>query len=235
MTDPRERAQSVRDLFSAIAPTYDLLNRVLSLGVDRRWRRAMVAHVPAGPIRVLDLACGTGDVALEIARARPQAQISGADFTLGMLRAARPKIRAAGRGDRISLQGASAEDLPYPEGTFDAVTMAFGIRNVVGRERALAEIRRVLKPGGEALILDFSLPPNPVVGALYGLYFHRLLPVLGGLVSGDFGAYRYLPASVQGFPPREVFAKMMEEQGFSGVTHRDLTLGVATLYRGRHP
>jgi demethylmenaquinone methyltransferase/2-methoxy-6-polyprenyl-1,4-benzoquinol methylase len=233
LTQGPQRARSIRDMFSAIAPTYDLLNRVLSLGVDRRWRRALVGHLPAGPVRVLDLACGTADVALEAARARPEACIAGADFTFEMLRAARPKIAAAGQGGRITLQNASAEDLPYLDETFDAVTMAFGIRNVVAREQALGEIHRVLKIGGEALILDFSLPPNPVVRTLYGFYFHRLLPLVGGLVSGSFAAYRYLPASVQGFPPREVFARMMEEQGFSAVSRRDFTLGVATLYRGR--
>ncbi|MBI5017028.1 MAG: bifunctional demethylmenaquinone methyltransferase/2-methoxy-6-polyprenyl-1,4-benzoquinol methylase UbiE [Deltaproteobacteria bacterium] len=219
-------------MFSAIAPTYDLLNRLLSFGVDRRWRRTLVEHLPAGPVQVLDLACGTGDVALEIARARPQARIAGADFTLGMLRGAQAKIAGTGWGGRITLQNAAAEDLPYRDRTFDAVTLAFGIRNVVGRERALAEMLRVLRPGGQVLLLDFSVPPHPVVRILYDLYFRRLLPLIGGLISGHRDAYRYLPASVAAFPPRGEFAAMMETQGFSKVTHRDLTLGVATLYRG---
>lgn len=235
MSDHGDRARSVRDMFSAIAPTYDVLNRVLSLGIDQRWRRALVAHLPDGPGRVLDLACGTGDVALEIARARPEARIVGTDFTLEMLRAGRPKMARAGQTGRIEFHNASAEALPYPDASFDAVTMAFGIRNVVRRELALAEMRRVLRPGGQALILDFSLPPNLVVRALYSVYFRRLLPLLGGLVSGSFDAYRYLPRSVEGFPPRQAFARLMEEQGFKGVTHRDFTMGVATLYRGAAP
>lgn len=230
MTDHRDRARSIRDMFSAIAPTYDLLNRLLSFGVDQRWRRHLVARLPEGPSLVLDLACGTGDVALAIAAARSRARIVGADLTLGMLRAGRSKIAAA--GGRVELHNASAEALPYRDRTFDAVTMAFGIRNVVRREVALAEIRRVLRPGGQALLLDFSLPPNPAVRALYGLYFHRLLPLVGGLVSGRFDAYRYLPRSVQGFPPRDVFCRLMEAQGFRRVTCADFTLGVATLYRG---
>ncbi|GAB4284730.1 MAG: bifunctional demethylmenaquinone methyltransferase/2-methoxy-6-polyprenyl-1,4-benzoquinol methylase UbiE [Deferrisomatales bacterium] len=232
-TPEADRARAIRGMFSAIAPTYDVLNRILSLGIDRSWRRALVARLPQGPIRVLDLACGTGDVALEITAARPQARVFGADFSLPMLRGARPKIRARGAQGRVTLQNASGEDLPYRDGVFDAMTIAFGIRNVVRRERCLAEVRRVLKPGGTALILDFSLPPNPMVRALYGFYFHRVLPLLGGLVSGNVEAYRYLPQSVAGFPPRKRFAATMEAQGFAGVGYEDFTMGVATLYWGR--
>jgi len=230
-----EKARAIQGMFSAIAPTYDLLNRLLSCGVDASWRQEMVSHLPKGPTRVLDLACGTGDVSIAAANRRDQARIFGADFSLGMLRGAPPKLVKARLTRRVCLQNASAEDLPYRDGVFDAVTIAFGIRNVVRRERALGEMRRVLKPGGKALILDFSLPPNPLVRALYGFYFHRVLPFLGGLISGNFAAYRYLPESVAGFPPREEFAAMMREAGFSPVTHQDLTLGVATLYRGTKP
>ncbi|MBI5445314.1 MAG: class I SAM-dependent methyltransferase, partial [Deltaproteobacteria bacterium] len=144
-------------------------------------------------------------------------------------------LARSGKAAPLLLQNASAEDLPYRSDSFDAVTMAFGIRNVVRRERALGEIARVLRAGGVALVLDFSLPPNPLVRAGYGFYFHRLLPLLGGVVSGNFRAYRYLPRSVAAFPAREEFAEMMEEQGFCGVSYEDLTLGVATLYRGCKP
>jgi len=227
-----EQTHRIRSMFSAIAPTYDLLNRILSLGVDVRWRRTLVTHVPPNAGQVLDLACGTGDVALEIAAARPGCAIQGADFSLPMLVRARSKIRAEGRAPLISLQNASAEDLPYRDASFDAVAMAFGIRNVVRRDRALGEIRRVLRPGGVALILDFSLPRNAAVRLGYGFYFHRLLPLLGGLISGNFQAYRYLPRSVEGFPPRHEFVRQMEAQGFSPVACEDFTLGIATLYEG---
>ncbi len=227
-----ERARSVQRMFSAIAPTYDLLNRVLSFGVDAGWRRALVAHLPEESTRILDLACGTGDVALTAASRHPHASICGADFAMPMLHGATSKIRDRGLSRRISLQNASAEELPYRDRSFDAVTMAFGIRNVVRRGRALAEIRRVLREGGRALLLDFSLPPNPFVRACYGLYFHRILPLLGGIVSGNLEAYRYLPESVAGFPPREDFARLMEEAGLSEVGYEDFTMGVATLYRG---
>lgn len=233
MEDPGARARRIQGMFSAIAPTYDLLNRLLSFGIDGRWRRELARAVPPGAGRVLDLACGTGDVTLAVARARPACRLFAADFTYAMLRSARPKL-ARGGAD-ASFQCASAEALPYRDACFDAVTMAFGIRNVVRRDVALSELRRVLRPGGVALLLDFSVPPNPLVKAAYGLYFHRLLPLLGGLVSGSFEAYRYLPRSVEGFPRREVFARMMEEQGLTRVTRRDLTLGVATLYRGERP
>jgi demethylmenaquinone methyltransferase/2-methoxy-6-polyprenyl-1,4-benzoquinol methylase len=230
-----EKARAIQGMFSAIAPTYDRLNRLLSCGVDAFWRRRMVSRLPRGPIRVLDLACGTGDVSIAAAHRRERARVFGADFSMGMLRGAPPKLARERLTRRVCLQNASAEDLPYRDQVFDAVTMAFGIRNVVRRERALGEMRRVLKPGGKALILDFSLPPNPLVRALYGVYFHRVLPFLGGLVSGNFAAYKYLPESVAGFPPREEFAAMMRTAGFAPVAHQDLTLGVATLYRGERP
>lgn len=232
---PEERARTVRAMFSAIAPTYDLLNRLLSFGVDEAWRRALASRLPPGSPHVLDVACGTGDVTLAALRARPGAQVRGADFSLPMLRGAVPKLLRAGVQDRVTLQNASAEDLPYRDGVFDAVTIAFGIRNVIRRERALGEFFRVLKPGGRALILDFSLPPNPLVRAGYGFYFHRILPFVGGLVSGNVGAYRYLPRSVAAFPPRREFCRLLEDQGFAPATFEDFTLGVATLYQGFKP
>lgn len=231
----QERAQQVRAMFSAIAPSYDRLNRLLSFGVDESWRRRLARRLPEGPIRVLDLACGTGDVALAAARAREGARVFGADFALPMLRHAVPKLVRAGMSERVLLQNASAEDLPYRDEAFDAATMAFGIRNVIRRERALREVRRVLRPGGLALILDFSLPVRAPVRALYGLYFHRVLPFVGGILSGRFDAYRYLPRSVEGFPSRSEFSALVESAGFAEVDCEDLTMGIATLYRARRP
>jgi len=230
--NPEERTRSVKRMFGAIAPRYDLINRILSFGVDVGWRRAMVRNLPQGKLRVLDLACGTADVAIEILRARPDALIFGADLSLPMLRAGRPKLIARKMEDAIYLAAASAEDLPYADETFDAVTIAFGIRNVSRREKALAQMARVVKPGGKVLVLDFSLPPNPLVRRLYGFYFHRVLPLLGGLISGSLEAYRYLPKSVEGFPARKEFAEMMVRAGFGEVAWVDYTLGVATLYGG---
>ncbi len=227
-----EHTLAVRKMFSAIAPTYDLLNRVLSFGIDVRWRREMVDKLPKGELSILDLACGTGDVAIEIVRRRPQARVAGADLSPPMLTAAKPKVVKWKMDDAITLTAASGEELPYADGVFDGVTIAFGIRNVTNRDRALMEMHRVLKPGGQALILDFSIPPNPLVRVGYGFYFHRVLPLLGGLVSGNYEAYKYLPRSVEGFPPRDEFASLMEECGFSKVEWKDFTFGVATLYEG---
>ncbi|WP_459942851.1 bifunctional demethylmenaquinone methyltransferase/2-methoxy-6-polyprenyl-1,4-benzoquinol methylase UbiE [Deferrisoma palaeochoriense] len=233
--DPRERARAVRAMFSAIAPTYDLLNRILSLGIDRGWRRELVRRIPGEARRVLDLACGTGDVALEIRKQRPEARVYGADFALPMLRAGVPKLRRRGADGSILLQNASAEDLPYASDTFDAATIAFGIRNVARRERALGELHRVLRPGGVLLVLDFSLPRSAGLAALYRVYFHRMLPFVGGVISGNFEAYRYLPRSVEGFPPRFRFAAMMTRAGFGRVSYRDLTFGIVTLYEATKP
>ena len=235
MSSAGERARAVRAMFSAIAPTYDLLNRILSLGIDASWRRSMVSRLPQGAVRVLDLACGTGDVTIAALRAHPEARVCGADFSIPMLRGAVAKIHREGFRGRATLQAASAEDLPYADQSFDAVTIAFGIRNVARRERALGEMRRVLRRGGRVLILDFSLPPNPWVATAYGFYFRRVLPLLGGVLSGNRRAYRYLPESVDGFPTRETFAGMMRDQGFEGVAFEDFTMGVATLYRGARP
>lgn len=231
----RERAQQVRAMFSAIAPSYDRLNRLLSFGIDESWRRRLVRRLPDGPVRVLDLACGTGDVAVAATRARGQSRVFAADFALPMLKQAVPKLSRAAVSERVLLQNASAEDLPYRDEAFDAATMAFGIRNVIRRERALREIRRVLRPGGLALILDFSLPVHAPVRAAYGLYFHRVLPFVGGILSGRFDAYRYLPRSVEGFPSRSEFAALVQSAGFAEVDFEDLTMGVATLYRARRP
>ncbi len=228
-----EKTTAIRNMFGAIAPTYDTLNRILSFGVDQGWRRHMVSRLPrTGPLTILDLACGTGDVSIEIVNQRPQAIVCGGDITIEMLKAGVPKLKKKRLDDAISYQACSAEDLPYKSETFDGTTIAFGIRNVIRRDRALGEMARVLKSGATALILDFSIPPNPLVRAFYGFYFHKVLPLIGGLISGNMEAYKYLPRSVEGFPPREEFVALMEENGFEGVTYSDFTFGVATLYQG---
>lgn len=233
MTNLTDKGRGIRDMFDHIAPRYDLLNRVLSLGIDQRWRKFAVRqlHVPAGGM-VLDIATGTGDVALEIARQTDTSvRIVGSDFTQGMLVLGRDKIAASPYRDRIRLVNAPCEAMPHPAALFDGITIAFGIRNVVDRQQGLREMARVLKPGGRAVILEFATPRNRLFRAVYLFYFLRVLPWLGGLIS-QRSAYQYLPDSVLEFPDRETFKGMMEEAGFGDVRIYDLTGGIAAVHVG---
>lgn len=230
-----EKGTKVRQMFDTIAPRYDLLNRLLSFGIDRRWRRIAVSTLSLPPGgRVLDVATGTGDVAIEIARQHPDVSVTGIDFSAEMIAIGRQKVASPPHAGRITLEVAPCEEIPFPDQTFDAATIAFGIRNVDDRLAGLSEICRVLKRGGTLLVLEFSTPTSPLFNALYSWYFRTLLPRIGGLVS-DFDAYRYLPESVSQFPPRTEFAGMMREAGFAPVFFRDLTFGVVTLYTGMKP
>ena len=174
----------VREMFDSIAPRYDLLNHLLSFGVDRLWRRRMVGVVAAGtPAAILDVAAGTGDVAVALARRLPAARITGIDLSGEMLAVGRGKVARRGLCDRIELVQGDAEQLPFPDGTFDAVTIGFGIRNFGSIEAGLAEAFRVLRPGGRLCILEFSTPRGRCFGPLYRFYFHRILPLVGRLIS----------------------------------------------------
>lgn len=228
-----EKGERIREMFSDIAPRYDFLNRLLSLGIDRRWRRVAVKLVTwkeGG--RVLDVATGTGDVALEIARQTPASvSIVGIDFSEGMVALGREKVASSPYAKRITMEIAPCEAIPFPDRTFDSVTIAFGIRNVVDRKQGLAEMHRVLKPGGRAVILEFSTPRSQLFKNIYYFYFLRVLPVIGGLFS-RFSAYKYLPDSVLEFPSQEDFKVLMASVGFRQTGHRDLTFGIATVYTG---
>jgi len=228
-----EKGEKIQQMFGTIAPRYDFLNRMLSFGIDRRWRKKAVRLLKYREgSRILDVATGTGDVALEIARTTPPSvKITGADFCkemvdLGQLKAAQSPYAA-----RIDFKVAPCEDLPFPNETFDSITIAFGIRNVVDRNLGLAEMWRVLRPGGRMIILEFSTPRSQLFRQIYYFYFRRLLPVIGGLVS-KYNAYKYLPDSVLEFPPHEEFAAMIEEAGFHSVHIRELTFGIASIYVG---
>jgi demethylmenaquinone methyltransferase / 2-methoxy-6-polyprenyl-1,4-benzoquinol methylase len=228
-----EKGERIRAMFGSIAPRYDLLNRLLSLGIDRRWRRFAVGKIGvSGTGRVLDVATGTGDVALEIASQTPAAvSIVGVDFCPEMVELGRVKVEGSRFAGRITLQVAPCEEIPFEEQSFDAATISFGIRNVVDRFKGLSEMRRVLKDGGRIVILEFSTPTSPLFRSLYHFYFLKVLPVIGGVFSRQ-SAYRYLPDSVLEFPSREEFKAMMTEVGFKKVQHFDLTGGIATVYLG---
>jgi demethylmenaquinone methyltransferase/2-methoxy-6-polyprenyl-1,4-benzoquinol methylase len=226
---------AVRAMFDRIAPRYDLLNRVLSAGVDVRWRRAAVDALGLrGPSRVLDLCTGTADLLGEALGRDPGSTGWGVDLSLEMLRRGRGKLALMGMSPRSGLAAADAEWLPLASGTFEGAVVGFGIRNVGDRERALRELVRVLRPGGRLVILEFSMPPGPL-GMLYRFYFEQVLPRIGALVSGDASAYQYLPASVERFPTPAAFGALMERAGFVGVRFRPLTWGIAHLYQGDRP
>ncbi len=220
-------------MFDAIAPRYDLLNHVLSAGIDRRWRARAIASLRlTGRETLLDVCAGTADVALEARRAVGAARVVGVDFAGAMLRFGLSKVRSAGESDHIVLVQGDAMRLPVADGCADAATVAFGIRNVQHPEVACREIARALRPGGRLAILEFGVPRIPGVSAAYLWYFTRVLPRLGRVVSGHGAAYSYLPASVATFPPPGEFMKTLEAAGFIEVRAVPLTFGVVYLYMG---
>ncbi len=250
-------------MFDSIAGDYDSLNHILSLDVDKLWRKKalkQIVDVPA-PVQVLDLACGTGDFSIAIAKAlarshklvtepvevtgasmvgepsrttgsATRSHVTGVDLSEGMLAVMREKVAKAGLNEMISIEEGDGEGLRFPDNTFDRVTIAFGIRNFEDRPKGLREMLRVLKPGGRLVILELSRPENPVIRWFYDLYFLHILPKIGGKVSGDKAAYAYLPASVAVFPGKKAFMATMREAGFRTVTHKAFTLGVCRMYTG---
>jgi demethylmenaquinone methyltransferase/2-methoxy-6-polyprenyl-1,4-benzoquinol methylase len=232
--DESTAATAVRDMFSSIAPRYDLLNHVLSMNIDRVWwnrtARYFADVLNRPQAKVLDLCCGTGDMTFALYRHRKQESIrmTGADFSHAMLVRAQEKS-----GNRaIRWVEADALQLPFSTGEFDLVTTAFGFRNLANYNRGLAEINRVLKPGGEVGILDFG-EPKGLVGHVYRFYFHRILPAIGTVISGVSGPYKYLPASVQRFPLPEEMLQRMRDARFRDPSWTPYTFGIAGLYRGK--
>ena len=219
-------------MFAGIAGRYDLLNHLLSGNIDKRWRRLVaktLQPVLVERARVLDVACGTGDLSLVLSRAGA-ARVVGLDFCRPMLEIARQKAETDSRA--VPFVEGDALRLPFADGTFDVVTIAFGLRNLAGVQEGLRELRRILRPGGRIAILEFSSPVVPGFRALFRFYFTRVLPRIGGLVSGSRGAYEYLPDSVSRFPDQKRLAELMHEAGFEGVSYRNLTGGIAALHTG---
>lgn len=224
-------------MFDAIAHRYDLLNRILSGGVDRRWRRRTVdaLQLPADqPSRVLDVATGTGDLAIAIARRHPLASVVGVDPSENMLAVGRTKLDKIGLADRVTLAAGDAEALEYPDDSFDGATIAFGIRNVPDRARGLAEMARVVRPGGRVCVLELSEPRGGLMAPLARFHVHVLVPRIGALLSGR-REYRYLQSSIAAFPPPEQFGAMMIDAGLRLERAIALTFGVCHLYVGVKP
>lgn len=228
-----EAAAWVRSMFARVSHRYDLANHLLSFNIDRHWRRRTVRRVrdvlSRPGVRILDLCCGTGDLLLALEAGRRGA-VLGSDFCHPMLTAAQTKI--AQRNCRSVLFEADALRLPLADGALDLITVAFGFRNLANYDAGLAEMRRVLRPGGVAAILEFSQPPNPVFGALYQFYSRHILPVIGGALSGSRDAYTYLPESVRKFPSPEELAAQMRRAGFGNVTFERMTAGIVALHLG---
>ncbi len=228
------KKEGVRKLFNNIAPNYDKLNHILSLNIDKLWRKKAVREIVdvQAPIKVLDVACGTGDFAIEIARkVAAGSEVLGVDISEGMLEVGIEKVKNAGVSAVLSV--ADCEDLPYSDNTFDRISVGFGVRNFEHLEVGLKQMYRTLAVGGKLVILELSVPSNAFVRWCYKLYFLKILPAIGGLISGDRGAYEYLPASVLRFPAPEKFISMMKSAGFSVVEHTPLTLGICRMYVGK--
>jgi demethylmenaquinone methyltransferase/2-methoxy-6-polyprenyl-1,4-benzoquinol methylase len=224
-----DHARRVREMFARISPRYDLLNHLLSGNIDKRWRRIVVEKLRpllSPDSKVLDVACGTGDLSIAIFE-NIGARVTGIDFCRPMLE------RAARKPSQVAFVEGDALQLPFGDGVFDAVTIAFGLRNLSSVEQGLNELRRVLKPNGWAAILEFSKPVVPGFRSLAAAYCTRLLPRIGGMISGSRSAYEYLPDSVSRFPDQETLLAMMTTAGFADVEFENLTGGIAALHTGR--
>ncbi len=234
---PEERQAKVNGVFASVAENYDLMNDLMSGGLHRLWKQDFVAWLapPKGPQawRLLDVAGGTGDIALRVAAsASPGALIDLCDISPEMLAVGQRRVDKAGLDLRITLTEGNAETLPFPDRTFDAYTIAFGIRNVTHLDRALAEAYRVLKVGGRFMCLEFSEVTMPVLDRLYDFHSFNVIPALGQLAAGDRASYQYLVESIRRFPKQEAFAGLIREAGFERVGYRNLTGGVAAMHSG---
>ncbi len=225
------KKDEVEQMFDNISHRYDFLNRLLSVGIDVSWRKKVVKMVTeTEPKTILDVATGTGDLAIALAKKNPQAKITGFDLSNGMLEHGRVKVAEKNLSDQIEMIQGDAENMPFEDNTFDAITVAFGVRNFETLEKGLKEIHRVLKPGGKFVILEFSQPEQFPMKQLYNFYFKNILPVIGKTFSKDHRAYTYLPESVQAFPYGEKLNNILKSVNFLEPKDKKLTFGIASIY-----
>lgn len=221
--------QHIGQLFDRIAGTYDGLNHVLSLNIDKRWRRRAIRML-APAEQVLDVAIGTADLTIEILRQGKAQHVTGIDLSHGMMAIGEQKVAKRGYAQQVQFDYGSAQQMPYADSSFDTVTCAYGVRNFANMDEGLSEMYRVLRTGGELMVLEFSYPTNPVIRWGYDLYFTHILPFIGNLFSRDKGAYSYLNRSVKNFPYGEAFCRHLRKAGFSQIKATPLTFGISTIY-----
>lgn len=224
------KKEQVEDMFNSIAHKYDFLNRFLSMGIDKGWRKKAISYLkPLAPKKILDVATGTGDLALEAMKLNPD-QIIGLDIAEQMLVYGREKIAAKGWTDKIQMIKGDSEELPFADNNFDAITVAFGVRNFQNLAKGLKEMNRVLKPGGRLVVLEFSKPAGFPYKQVYNFYFTYILPLMGNMVSNSKNAYTYLPESVKHFPEGAEFAAFLKDAGYKNIMVKPLTFGTCSLY-----
>jgi demethylmenaquinone methyltransferase/2-methoxy-6-polyprenyl-1,4-benzoquinol methylase len=223
--------EQVRSMFNTIAPKYDLMNRLMTFGIDKRWRSITVKTLKkAGVQNVLDIATGTGDLAIKLAKEIDGSHITGIDLSEGMISVGKTKVEQAGLSNRITLATADALQMPFADNSFDAITVAYGVRNFEHLDKGYAEMLRVLRPGGMLCVLELTPPSSPIVKPFYAAYTRGIIPVVGRLLSNDKRAYTYLPESIAAVPARQDMLNLMSKAGFSDTTYRSFTFGVCTLY-----
>jgi demethylmenaquinone methyltransferase/2-methoxy-6-polyprenyl-1,4-benzoquinol methylase len=228
-----DKKEVVRRMFDDISPKYDFLNHFLSFGIDRIWRKRLVKLLrKPNPREILDVATGTGDLAIAISKIGPR-KIVGIDISEQMLEVGRQKLIKAGLDNLITFQSADAEDIPFSDDSFDAISVAFGVRNFAHLELGIREMRRVLRPGGWMYILEFSHPESFPMKQLYYLYSRFFIPVMGKMISGNSQAYSYLPESVAAFPSGKKLVEIIEQQGLKKVSFTPLSMGIASIYYGQ--
>lgn len=232
--DSRAKGSQVRDMFDKIAPAYDRMNRMMTFGLDNGWRRRSISRIAGeNPATVLDLACGTADMTIMLAEAIPRATITGADLSEGMLEVGRRKVEKKGLSDRIDLRRADALHLPFADETFDAITIAFGVRNFEDLPAGYTEMSRVLRKGGTITVLELTPPAKSWIKPFYRFYTRCIIPAAGRMMSDDNRAYAYLPESIAAVPSRFDMTAIMEQNGFEEASFKDLTFGVAAIYTAR--
>jgi demethylmenaquinone methyltransferase/2-methoxy-6-polyprenyl-1,4-benzoquinol methylase len=226
------KKQQVADMFDNISHKYDFLNHFLSLGIDIRWRKKAVKLLKEiQPKQILDIATGTGDFAIEALKLNPD-HVTGVDISEGMLNVGREKLKKRKLDDRITLTSGDSENLPFEDNKFDAIIVAFGVRNFENLEKGLAEMFRVLRPGGKVVVLEFSKPKSFPFKQLYNFYFKNILPTLGKTISKDNAAYTYLPESVKSFPDGKDFTSILDKLSFKNTECKPLTFGISSIYTG---